>query len=196
MTQPDTLRAVLGEIERFVPRQLVVTGAGAAETGEVFRVSRPHRTATVALALTHLVMNFPAADYDGHPRSTQEHRNRLFADMHSFIAAMAGRLPISLGITVGHPTMIAAGPLGGRPVGTGLVIASTDALAADVVGARLLGVGVQVARHLWEAERVGLGETDIAKMAFPALGLREVIEALSEAARRAKRRPVRSSRSR
>ena len=40
VTQPDTLRAVLREVKRFGPRELVVTGgAGAAETDEVFRYS-------------------------------------------------------------------------------------------------------------------------------------------------------------
>src|SRR5919205_1158278 len=38
VTQPDTLRAVLREVKRFGPRELVVTGgAGAAETEDVFR---------------------------------------------------------------------------------------------------------------------------------------------------------------
>jgi uncharacterized protein (DUF362 family) len=38
VTQPDTLRAVLRYVQRFEPRELVVTGgAGAAETDEVFR---------------------------------------------------------------------------------------------------------------------------------------------------------------
>jgi uncharacterized protein (DUF362 family) len=52
-------------------------------------------------------------------------------------------LPIDLAITVGHPAMIATGPLGGYPVETGIVIASTDAVAADVVGANLLGFHTQ-----------------------------------------------------
>src|SRR5437764_3563199 len=102
--------------------------------------------------------------------------------MHSFIAAMAKRFPIDLAITVGHPAMIATGPLGGFPVETGLVIASTDALAADVVGAKLLGFGVQAVRHLWEAERLGLGESDTAKMEFPGLSLCDAIQAFTEAA--------------
>jgi uncharacterized protein (DUF362 family) len=37
VTQPDTLRTVLRYVQRFGPRELVVTGgAGAAETKEVF----------------------------------------------------------------------------------------------------------------------------------------------------------------
>ena len=141
-----------------------------------------HRTATVTLALKNIAMSYPAADYYGHPRSKQKHENEFYEDMHSFIAAMAKRFHIGLAITVGHPAMIATGPLGGHAVETGLVIASTDALAADVVGAKLLGFNLQAVRHLWEAERLGLGEGDTEKMEFPALKLREAIEAFTEAA--------------
>lgn len=141
-----------------------------------------HRTATVTLALKNIAMSYPAADYYGHPRSKEKHENEFYEDMHSFIAAMARAFPVSLAITVGHPAMIASGPLGGYPVETGLVIASLDALAADVVGAKLLGFNVQAVRHLWEAERLGLGETETEKMEFPAMSLREAIEAFTEAA--------------
>jgi uncharacterized protein (DUF362 family) len=242
VTQPDTLRAVLSQLKRFVPRELVVTGgAGAAETDEVFRLSgmmavveeegaaffdhnRPpfvsvdltyepgkdvdgpqqavmvnprvleyetlvslsqlklHETATVTLALKNVAMSFPAADHYGHPRSTKKHEHCFFDDMHSFIAAMARRFPIHLAITVGHPAMIGTGPLGGHAVETGLVIASTDPVAADVVGAKLLGFGPQAVRHLWEAGRLALGQTDTDQMAFPGMGLREAIEAFTEAA--------------
>lgn len=141
-----------------------------------------HETATVTLALKNIAMSYPAADYYGHPRSTQKHRNQFFADMHSFIAAMAKRFPIDLAITVGHPAMIGTGPLGGHTFETGLVIASTDALAADVVGARLLGFTTQAVRHLWEAARLGVGESDLDRMRFPALSLREAIGRFTEAA--------------
>jgi uncharacterized protein (DUF362 family) len=242
VTQPDTLRAVLRELKRFGPKELVVSGgAGAAETDEVFRLAelmdvvkeegaeffdhnrppftevrldyRPeadvegpqasvmvnprvlqyetllslaqlklHETATVTLSLKNIAMSFPAADYYGHPRSTQRHKNHFFADMHSFIAAMAKRFPIHLAVIAGHPAMIGTGPLGGHAVETGLVIASTDPVAADVVGARLLGFRPQAVRHLWEAGRLGLGETDSRKMDFPAMGLRDAIEAFTAAA--------------
>lgn len=141
-----------------------------------------HDTATVTLALKNIAMSFPAADYYGHPRASEEHEHHFFDDMHSFIAVMAKRFPIRLAITVGHPAMVGTGPLGGHAVETGLVIASTDALAADVVGARLLGFKPQGVRHLWEAGRLGLGETDIKKIRFPAMSLREAIEAFTAAA--------------
>jgi len=242
VTQPDTLRAVLREVKRFGPKELVVTGgSGAAETDEVFRVAglmpvveqggatffdhnrppftevpleyRPdadmegpqksvmvnprvlqyetlislaqlklHETATVTLSLKNIAMSFPAADYYGHPRHSQKHANHFFADMHSFIAAMAKRFPIHLAVIAGHPAMIATGPLGGHLVETGLVIASTDPVAADAVGARLLGFRSQAVRHLWEAGRFGLGETKTDEMDFPAMKLKEAIEAFTEAA--------------
>lgn len=141
-----------------------------------------HETATVTLTLKNIAMSYPAADYYGHPRSRQKHKNYFFEDMHSFIAAMAKRFPIHLGIIVGHPAMIATGPLGGLPVETGLVIASADALAADVVGAQLLGFTPQAVRHLWEAGRLGVGETDPDKMKFPALSLEDAIGAFTKAA--------------
>jgi uncharacterized protein (DUF362 family) len=141
-----------------------------------------HRTATVTLALKNIAMSFPAADYYGHPRSKEKHRHEFFEDMHSFIAAMARRFPIRLAVTVGHPAMIATGPTGGIPVETGLVIASTDPVAADCVGARLLGFEAQAVRHLWEAGRLGLGETDTERMKFPAMDLEAAAEAFTAAA--------------
>jgi uncharacterized protein (DUF362 family) len=152
------------------------------ETLIVLSQLKLHQTATVTLALKNIAMSYPAADYYGHPRSQEKHEHHFMEDMHSFIAAMAKRFPIQLAITVGHPAMIATGPLGGHAVATGLVIASTDAVAADVVGAKLLGFGPQAVRHLWEAGRLGLGQTDTDAMEFPALSLKQAIEAFTEAA--------------
>ncbi len=78
--------------------------------------------------------------------------------------------------------MIGTGPLGGYTFETGIVIASTDPLAADVVGARLLGFLPQAVRHLWEAVRLGIGESDTDKMQFPALCLNDAIGAFTQAA--------------
>jgi hypothetical protein len=46
----------------------------------------------------------------------------------------------------------------------------------------VLGFRPQAVRHLWEAGRLVLGETDTDQMEFPALGLRQAIEAFTEAA--------------
>jgi len=166
------------------PQQSVMVNPRVLEYDTLISLAqlKLHETATVTLALKNIAMSYPAADFYGHPRKTAVHENHFFDDMHSFIAAMAKRFPIDLAIVVGHPAMIATGPLGGLPVETGLVIASTDPLAADVVGAKLLGFGPQAVRHLWEAGRLGLGETRTAQMEFPALSLEQAIERFTEAA--------------
>jgi uncharacterized protein (DUF362 family) len=140
-----------------------------------------HQTATVTLALKNIALSFPAADFYGHPRIAQYHKHEMFEDLHSFIAAMARRFPIQLAITAGHPAMVGTGPIGGHTAETGLVIASTDPLAADVAGAKILGFDFQAVRHLWEAGRLGIGESDIEKMTFPAMGLQEAIREFKSA---------------
>ncbi len=95
---------------------------------------------------------------------------------------MVKRFPIQLAIIVGHPAMIGTGPLGGNAFETGLVIASTDAVAADVVGAQLLGFSPQAVRHLWEAGKLGLGETNKDKINFPALSMKDAIRRFTKAA--------------
>lgn len=165
------------------PQQSVMVNPRVLEYDTLIAVNqlKLHETATVTLAMKNIAMSYPAADYYGHPRSTEKHEHAFFDDMHSFIAAMVKRFPIDLAVTVAHPAMVATGPLGGHAVETGLTIASRDALAADVVGARLLGFTPQAVRHLWEAERMGLGETDLHAMHFPALSLREAIQHFTEA---------------
>jgi uncharacterized protein (DUF362 family) len=166
------------------PQEAVMVNARVLEYETLVAVNqlKLHSTATVTMALKNIAMSYPAADYYGHPRSKEEHEHCFFDDMHSFIVAMAKRFPIQLAVTVGHPAMIATGPLGGYPVETGLCIASTDPVAADVVGAKLLGFGPQAVRHLWEAGHFGLGETDIRAMEFPGLSVKEAIMAFTKAA--------------
>lgn len=139
-----------------------------------------HETATVTLGMKNIAMSFPAADYYGHPRGTEKHENDFFTDMHSFIVAMVKQFPIDLSIIVGHPAMVATGPIGGYTAETGLVIASKDAVAADVVGARLLGFNMQGVRYLWEAGKINLGETDTSNMEFPGMNLSEAIQAFTD----------------
>jgi hypothetical protein len=46
----------------------------------------------------------------------------------------------------------------------------------------LLGFDTQAVRRLWEAQRLGLGETDTSRMDFPGLSPREAIETFTAAA--------------
>jgi uncharacterized protein (DUF362 family) len=78
--------------------------------------------------------------------------------------------------------MIGYGPIGGHAVETGLVVASTDPIAADAVGAQLLGFQAQAVRYLWEAGKLGLGETEVERMDFPAMSIEEAFAAFTKAA--------------
>ncbi len=166
------------------PQQSVMVNPRVLEYETLIALNqlKVHRTATVTMALKNIAMSFPAADYYGHPRSEEKHKHSFFADMHSFIAAMARRFPVHLAVTVGHPAMIGLGPLHGHAIETGLAIASTDAVAADAVGAKLLGFDSQAVRHLWEAGRMGLGETEVENMEFPGLSFEQAWEAFTNAA--------------
>jgi uncharacterized protein (DUF362 family) len=166
------------------PQQTVMVNPRVLEYDVLISLAqlKLHEVATVTLSLKNIAMSFPAADYYGHPRHSEKHENAFFDDMHSFVALMTKRFPIHLAIIAGHPVMIGTGPIGGHTFKTGLVIASIDPVAADVVGARLLGFKAQGVRHLWEAGLLGLGETNISKMEFPALSLQEAIGTFTEAA--------------
>jgi uncharacterized protein (DUF362 family) len=81
------------------PQRAVMVNGRVLEYDTLIAVNqlKLHETATVTLALKNIAMSFPAADYYGHPRSTEKHENRFFDDMHSFIAAMAKRFRIAQG---------------------------------------------------------------------------------------------------
>jgi uncharacterized protein (DUF362 family) len=166
------------------PQRSVMVNARVLEYETLIAVNqlKVHETATVTLAMKNIAMSYPAADYYGHPRSRGDHEHYFFDDMQSFIAVMVKRFPISLAVTVGHPAMVGTGPIGGHVFETGLVIASTDAVAADAVGARLLGFTAQAVRHIWEAGKLGLGESDTEKMVFPAISLEKAAEIFATAA--------------
>ena len=53
-----------------------------------------------------------------------------------------------------------------------------------MVGAKLLGSQVQAVPHLWEAGRLGSGETESEKMEFPVLSLEDAVVAFTTAAYR------------
>lgn len=166
------------------PQPSVMVNSRVFDYGTLITLNqlKVHETATVTLGLKNIAMSYPAADYYGHPRGSTTRGHKFFADMHSFIAAMARRFPAQFAVTVGHPAMIGLGPIGGYTFETGLAIASNDPLAADVVGAMLLGFTVRGVHHLWEAGRLGLGETDLEKMEFPGLSMDEAFRAFTKAA--------------
>jgi len=152
------------------PQKSVMVNSRVLEYDTLVAVNqlKVHATATVTLALKNVAMSYPAADYYGHPRGTMKRPHQFFDDMH-------------LAITVGHPAMVGYGPIGGHVVETGMAVASTDPAAADVIGAQLLGFHAQAVRHLWEAGRLGLGETELDRMEFPVMKIPEAFAAFTKA---------------
>jgi hypothetical protein len=83
-----------------------------------------HETATVTLALKNIAMSFPAADYSGLRIGIRDQRSSTTTNSSTTCTPSSPRwrsaFPIHLAITVGHPAMIATGPLGGHTIETGL----------------------------------------------------------------------------
>ena len=117
-----------------------------------------HSTATVTLAIKNVAMSYPAADFYGHPRVSQElHPHNILVDKQAFLVGMLLRFPIDLAVITGHPAMIGKGPVGGKAVDTGLVIAGRNAVSVDSVGAHLLGFETLAVQHIRQAAELGLG---------------------------------------
>ena len=117
-----------------------------------------HSTATVTLAIKNMAMSYPAADFYGHPRVSQElHPHNILQDKQAFLVGMLMRFPIDLAIVTGHPAMIGKGPVGGKAIETGLVIAGRNPVSVDSVAAHLLGFETLAVQHIRQAAEFGLG---------------------------------------
>ena len=133
-----------------------------------------HDVATVTLTMENIAMSFPAADFYGYSRLDNYGRtNNILDDLHGFIVGMIEKFPISLGVIMGHPTMVGTGPLSGRTYETGFAIASKDCVACDTIGAALLGFSPHAVQHIFQAARRGLGQYDKDCMEIRGLPLPE-----------------------
>ncbi|WP_165235866.1 DUF362 domain-containing protein [Aquisphaera insulae] len=144
----------------FGPQRRVMVNPRVLEYEKIVSLAqlKVHSTATVTLAIKNIAMSFPAADFYGHPRVSQElHPHNILQDKQAFLVGMLMRFPIDLAIVTGHPAMIGKGPVGGKAIETGLVIAGRDAVAVDSVGAHLLGFETLAVQHLRQAAELGLG---------------------------------------
>lgn len=180
----DHNRPPFEEIELDIgPQKSVMVNPKIFEYETVISLAqhKVHFTATITMCMKNIAMSFPAADYYGHPRADMEfHKHNMFDDMQMFIVGMIKRFPAQLGIIVGHPSMVGRGPLGGKAIETGLTIASKDIVAADAIGARIMGFGQQAVRHLFEAGKLGLGESYYRNIKIKGVPLREASKIFSE----------------
>jgi uncharacterized protein (DUF362 family) len=138
----------------------------------------PKRGAMVAVAITHNPNSIEAAIWQalGYLQLDQLVRGRLVAIKPNETWASAEDISGVTRADTLRAVLRALKPLRRTQH------ASTDPLAADVVRARLLGFDIQAVRHLREAQRLCVGETDTSSTTFPGLSLREAIETFTAAA--------------
>lgn len=144
----------------FGPQRRVMVNARVLEYDKVVSLAqlKVHSTACVTMAIKNIAMSFPAAEFYGYPRVSQErHPHNILQDKQAFLVGMLMRFPIDLAIVTGHPAMIGKGPIGGKAIETGLVIAGRNAVSVDSVGAYLLGFETLAVQHLRQAAELGLG---------------------------------------
>lgn len=143
-----------------------------------FTQLKTHAEATLSMAIKNIALSWPPAEEHGFPK----YNRGIHVNLHSFIAAMAEKIPIDLSIVSTDKAMIGTGPSGGKPVSGGIVIAGTDPVATDTVGARLLGYLPQAINYLYTLIKRGVGEGDLTKVDLKGIPLANAEEMFSMAA--------------
>ena len=150
-----------GRALRMVPAGLPGLSAGLEVAEEVLRADR--------------VINVPVVKHHSLSRATLgmknwlgvlgRGRNRLHQDIDRAVAELGATFRPSLTVVDATRVLAANGPVGGslgdvRAVGA--VLAGTDAVLADAWGAAILGLNPSTLGFIAEAERRGLGRSDLA----------------------------------
>ncbi len=143
-----------------------------------FTQLKHHEEATMSAAIKNIALGWPPADEHGQPKKNLG----IHTELHGFISAMAGQIPIDLSIVSASPAMIGTGPSKGIARHTGLVIAGCDPVATDTIGARLLGFKPQAIRYLFECSNQKIGESVIENISIAGIPLVEAENIFSQAA--------------
>jgi uncharacterized protein (DUF362 family) len=143
-----------------------------------FTQLKQHEEATMSATIKNIALGWPPADEHGQPKKNLG----IHTELHGFISAMAGQIPIDLSIISASPAMIGTGPSKGIARHTGLVIAGCDPVAADTVAARLLGFKPQAIRYLFECSNMKVGESVIEKINISGIPLNEAENIFSKTA--------------
>ncbi len=143
-----------------------------------FTQLKQHEEATMSAAIKNIALGWPPADEHGQPKK----KLGIHTELHGFISAMAGQIPIDLSIVSASPAMIGTGPSKGIARHTGLVIAGCDPVATDTLGARLLGFKPQAIRYLFECSNQKIGESVIENISIAGIPLVEAENIFSRTA--------------
>jgi uncharacterized protein (DUF362 family) len=101
-------------------------------------------------------------------------RNRLHQDIHTSIADLASIVRPTLTILDGMRVLFRHGPTGGSPSDVrhdGILAVGTDPVALDTYGTTVVGAEPDSVAFLAEAERRGLGTTDLRDAGFEMIDL-------------------------
>lgn len=143
-----------------------------------FTQLKTHAEATASMCIKNIALAWPPAEIHGFPKFN----HGIHEDLHSFIYAMARKIPIDLSILSCDKGMVGTGPSGGKPVAAGLVLAGTDPVSVDTAGARLLGYYPQAVHYLYRLMKAGTGEADLQKVQMLGIPLQQAEEMFSMAA--------------
>jgi uncharacterized protein (DUF362 family) len=80
--------------------------------------------------------------------------------LHDLIAEINRIRPVSLALMDGLVGMQGRGPINGYPINLNVLLASWDPVALDATAMRLIGLEPTSARHVVQAQRLGLGTHD------------------------------------
>jgi uncharacterized protein (DUF362 family) len=142
-----------------------------------FTQLKQHEEATMSAAIKNIAMGIPTCEEHGSPKKDKG----IHDDLHDFIACMAKSIKIDLSIISCNPVMVGTGPNNGKAVHTNLVIVGNNPLSSDVIGGRLLGFKPQAITYLYKLEQSHMKETDINKINFLGLSLKEAQAKFSKA---------------
>ncbi len=135
-----------------------------------FTQLKHHEEATMSAGIKNIALGWPPAEIHGFPKK----KLGIHEDLHGFIAAICGKIPIDLTIVSADKAMIGTGPSSGKAVGSqGLIIAGTDPVAVDTVSARLLGFLPQAVYYLYKLYKDGVGEAKLENMELKGIALEE-----------------------
>jgi uncharacterized protein (DUF362 family) len=120
---------------------------------------KTHHWAGVSLSLKNLFGVVPGVEY-GWPKNSL-HTNGIAASTLSLYSTIRPGLALIDGV-VG---LEGDGPIFGKARPTGVVMMGSDLVALDATAARLMGIGLEGAGHLRAAGALGLGITDVDRIA-------------------------------
>lgn len=77
------------------------------------------------------------------------------------LALMAKLLNPKITVIDGLYALDGHGPMFGEPKKTDLILASNNVVTADALGARIMGIPLENAKHIWTAEKTGVGTSSL-----------------------------------